>query len=103
MVPYQLDLANSLSHLGLTLVDADRPADALPLYERATGVYEEILRKNPTDIAATSLLAGAQNNSAMALAKLGRHEQAIKVLGEAITHERPAWSATPRRPSTGNG
>ena len=30
MVQYQVDLANSLSHLGLTFVDADRPADALP-------------------------------------------------------------------------
>ena len=80
MVPYQLDLANSLSHLGLTLVDAGRPADGLPLHERANGVYEAILRKNPADIAAASLLAGSQNNSAMALAKLGRHEEAVKVL-----------------------
>jgi tetratricopeptide (TPR) repeat protein len=96
MVSYQFDLANSLMNLGLTLVEADRPGDSLPFHARASGVYETILRKNPANIGAASFLAGSQNNSAMALAKLGRHEEAIKVLGEAIEHQRACMERDPK-------
>ena len=96
MVPYQLALANSLSHLGLTLVDADRPAEGLALHERAKGVYEALLRKNPADIGVASMLAGALNNAAIALTKLGRHEEAVRVLHEAIARDARLPRARPQ-------
>ena len=96
VVTYQFDLAKSLMNLGLTLVEADRPGDSLPFLERASGVYETILRKNPADIGAASFLAGSQNNWAMALAKLERHEEAIKALGEAIKHQRGCMERDPK-------
>ena len=45
MVQYQFDLANSLTNLGLALVDARRPAEALPLHERANEVFRAILAR----------------------------------------------------------
>ena len=63
MVQYQFDLADSLTNLGLALVDARRPADGLLLHERAIGVFRAILGKNPADIAAASLIAGSLNNA----------------------------------------
>jgi tetratricopeptide (TPR) repeat protein len=59
-------------------------------------VYEAIVRKNPADIAVSSLLAGAYNNAAMALAKLGRHDEAVRVLREAIARERKCLELDPK-------
>jgi tetratricopeptide (TPR) repeat protein len=59
-------------------------------------VYQAILRQNPTDISVASLIAGSSNNSAMALAALGRHEEAIRVLREAITGQRASLERDPK-------
>ncbi len=69
---------------------------ASPSTSVPNGMYEAILRKNPADIAAASLLAGAYNNAALALAKLGRHEEAIRMLHEAIARERACLERDPK-------
>src|SRR5262249_31800204 len=97
LVQYQRDLANGLNHLGLTLVDARRPADALPLYERARGVLETMARKTPADVESASLLAGVANNMGLALAKLGRHEDAVPLFREAVDREVICLARDPKK------
>ena len=54
---YQINLASSLNHLGLTLVDAGKPAEALPRYGRAIDLLAPLLPREPSNAEVRSALS----------------------------------------------
>lgn len=67
------DPAFSLGLLGLAIASQDRIEDAIPYYEKS-------IQMNPTDL-------GVQNNLAVALDQVGRGDEAIRILQQAVGYE----------------
>ena len=72
----RFELALAYTELGHVSTDKDYPETALPLFERAFGLLDRVLKKNPRHTMALEVTHESHIGRALALTALGRYEQA---------------------------
>jgi tetratricopeptide (TPR) repeat protein len=85
---YRDALANLIHHLGMMELGAGNPAEALRLLESSRVIQEQLHSAQPGNPNFLTDLGGVMNDCGMALAALGRHEEAILMYQAAIKHQR---------------
>jgi serine/threonine-protein kinase len=88
-----LDLSRSYCNLGYLVRDQGQSAAALDWYNKALRTLQPVLAGDARRVEARGCLRYLYAGRAEALARLGRHEEAVKDLNEAI-----ALDEGPRRP-----
>ena len=88
-------LAISLNNLGVAYCKAAKPAEADAAFERARELFATLANDYPDELAYRSLLAAQLNNQALALAKAGRHADALPIYTAAIEAQKICLDQAP--------
>src|SRR5581483_3006864 len=70
-------------------------AGAVRGYEQARAVLRQLVQKDPGHVDYRSWLGGTLNNLSFVLEKMGRLQDALTVIDQAITHQRVAYTKAP--------
>jgi serine/threonine protein kinase/tetratricopeptide (TPR) repeat protein len=89
-VASQIDLGGTLVNSGNLVRDNGKPADSLEWYTKAIATLAAVLKKEPGQATARQFLRNAHWGRARALDQLGRHEEAVKDLDQAVALTPPA-------------
>jgi serine/threonine-protein kinase len=81
--------------LGTTLLDAGRAAEAAPILERGVAEAEAVVVFDPADSDARRAAGMLETAYAQSLSRLGRHQEAIRRMTEAVEARRRRMAAQP--------
>jgi eukaryotic-like serine/threonine-protein kinase len=84
VIAFAVELGGSQCNMGTRALDAGKQAEALDWYAQAIATFEGVLHLEERHTTAREYLAKTHHGRAMALARLGRHADAVDAYTEAL-------------------